>query len=280
MTSLLDALIGEGLAAEPSDASSCKVCRTSAPLFDVVDFARSCGADPYRDGLSGVPIYWHRCPDCGLLFTTAFDRMSSRGWQSFVYNDHYYQALDTDYLRIRPTLNAEVVHQVCLARRGEVRGLDYGGGNGALAALLRQSGQAFMTHDPYGASDDVEPLAGRFNVLSTFEVLEHTVDPHATFADMLRFAAPEFVMVASTQTADGLVDPSRRLAWDYAAPRNGHVTIYERRTLTRLAQAHGLDHLPVSRGLHLFGRGVALEPLKWAAGWVKLKQRVRARLGR
>lgn len=280
MTPLHDALVKQGLAVEHPVPSACKVCQKLAPLFDVVDFARSCGDEPYEDGLSGVPIYWHRCPDCGLLFTTAFDRLSSRGWVSFIYNDYYYQALDTDYLSIRPTLNAEVVRQVCLTRRGEVCGLDYGGGNGALAALLRKAGLAFMTYDPYAVSGDVESLIGRCNVLSTFEVLEHTIDPHGTFADMLRFAAPEFVMVASTQTSDGLVDSSKRLEWNYAAPRNGHVTIYERRTLTRLAKTYGLDHLPVSRGLHLFGRGVSLEPLKWAAGWVKLKQRVRARLGR
>ncbi len=244
----------------------------------MTDFARVCDVDPYKYGLSGVPIYWHRCANCGLLFTTAFDKLSSFGWQTFIYDDFYYQTLDTDYQRIRPTLNSELVVKLCRTLRGEIQGLDYGGGNGNLAAIVRQSGLNYLTHDPFGVSDDVEQFTGQFNILSTFEVLEHTVDPHATFTDMLRFAAPEFVMIVSTQTADGLVDASNRLAWNYAATRNGHVTIYERRTLTRLAIAHGMVHLPVSRGLHLFGRGVPLGPLKWVASWVKLKQRLRARL--
>jgi hypothetical protein len=269
----------EGFVGLPLPTRPCKVCGSDAPLFGVVDFNRSCGADPYPDGLTGVPVYWHRCTACGLLFTPAFDRFSGDGWREHVYNPHYYAALDPDYAAVRPGLNAELVRAVCRAQwGGQTLGLDYGGGNGELARRLSVAGLRFLTHDPYGASDDTAGLVGRFNVLTSFEVLEHTVDPQQTLADLLRFAAERVVVIASTQCADGLVDEHSRLSWNYIAPRNGHVTIYARRTLSELARQHRLDHLAVSRGLHLFGRGVDLGRLKWVAGWVKLKQRLRSTL--
>ena len=271
----------EGYANQSEASHDCKVCGTAAPLFGVVDFNRTCGADPYPDGLTGLPVYWHRCRLCGLLFTPAFDQFSNAGWRDHIYNPHYYAELDPEYEVVRPTLNAEVVHAVCRAQWGrETLGIDYGGGNGALAKRLSATGLRFLTHDPYGASDDTSGLVGRFNVLTSFEVLEHTIDPHQTFDDLLRFGADRFIVIASTQCADGLVDEKSRLNWNYVAPRNGHVTVYSHRTLAELARRHQLDHLSVSRGLHLFGRGVTLERLKWVAGWIKLKQRVRSTLGR
>src|SRR5262249_5069744 len=53
---------------------SCKICDSDAALYGVVDLQRPCefpgGARP---PLSGVPVYYRRCPQCSFLFTDAFD---------------------------------------------------------------------------------------------------------------------------------------------------------------------------------------------------------------
>ena len=62
-----------------SRSAVCKCCGKPADLFGVVDFHKSCED---RRGpplpLSGVPIYYYRCPNCGFLFTTAFDDAGNR----------------------------------------------------------------------------------------------------------------------------------------------------------------------------------------------------------
>ena len=41
-------------------------------LYGLLDFNKNC--EIYRNnalGISGVPIYYHRCPECRFIFTTA-----------------------------------------------------------------------------------------------------------------------------------------------------------------------------------------------------------------
>jgi methyltransferase family protein len=271
----LNEMVQDGFNAAAQSAAACKVCGESAPLFDVVDFNRACHPERYLSGLAAVPVYYHRCIGCDLVFTSAFDRFTSDGWRKHVYNEVYYDTFDTEYETVRPHLNAELMRATCRAHASaSIRGLDYGGGHGRLAKILQDSGIAYATYDPYGYSDKIDRGSELFNVISSFEVLEHTASPRETIEDLLTFAANEFVLVASTQTSDDLIDTRRRLNWTYVAPRNGHVTIYSRKALACLAEQYSLDYLQVSRGLHLFGRGTPLTRLKYAAGLVKLKQKM------
>ncbi len=174
-------------------------------------------------------------------------------------------------------LRAALVYILALAGVVVITGLDYGGGNGRLSHLLQQDGIDYRTHDPYGKTDFNEGLGHKANVISAFEVLEHTVDPVATFADMLRFASDRVLIVASTQVSDGHLD-SGLLSWEYIAPRSGHVTIYTRESLGLLAQKYSLDYTPVTRGLHLMSRGIPAESVKNTALLTRAKQLLRAKL--
>ena len=70
-------LVKEGYNIDLSMQTICKICGDNAPLFDVIDFNKTCLSDPYPCGLSGVSMYWNRCNSCGLVFTNAFDSFSS-----------------------------------------------------------------------------------------------------------------------------------------------------------------------------------------------------------
>ena len=66
----------------------CKCCGALAFLYGVVDFHKNC--EIYRRNvleISGVPIYYHRCPECGFIFTTAFDHFTNEDFQQYVYNE-------------------------------------------------------------------------------------------------------------------------------------------------------------------------------------------------
>src|SRR5579884_2308696 len=117
----------------------CKVCAGPAVLFGVVDFHKS--GDELRQAplpLSGIPIYYYRCPACGFLFTTAFDTFSDDDFRRHIYNEGYAR-VDPDYADLRPRGNAQMLAGMFPQARN-LRVLDYGGGNGRLAQYLSQRG--------------------------------------------------------------------------------------------------------------------------------------------
>jgi hypothetical protein len=279
--SIADELASSGLHTTYSQNETCKICKANASLFGVVDFNKTCNEGHYPFGVLGVPIYYHRCQNCQFVFTRAFDAVEGAFWGNFIYNETYYKLLDPEYQLSRPKLSAELVHAVCsFMGRSDVVGLDFGGGNGAMAKILSGQGINYFTHDPYGASNLKEADFRKFNVVSAFEVLEHTTDPLVTFEEMLRFVAKGFVGVISTQCSDGLIDEKKRLSWHYVAPRNGHVSIYSQKSLDVLAKAFSINHVAVSRGTHVFGKNANLGLIKYVIGWVKLRQRWRSKLRR
>lgn len=231
----------------PADLAACKVCGDPAPLFDVVDFAKSCEERrqiylPRR----GVAIYYHRCRGCGFIFTTAFDRWSAGDFTANIYDDAY-QAVDPDYREVRPRANASLVLRLFGAERRGLSLLDWGGGDGALARQLEQAGFArVLTHDPIAGSGEAPP--GRFDIVTCFEVLEHVPDPRATVAAIA--GRVDGLVLFSTLLQPVDID-RQRLGWWYAGPRNGHISLYSRAALTRLWRDVGYQVASFDDNLHL-----------------------------
>lgn len=270
-----DLLKKEGIELNNRQTVPCKVCKSSSVLFDVVDFNRIINPDYYPLGLAGIPIYYYECSNCKFIFNVAFDNFSSFGWTEFIYNQDYYSKIDLAYEQKRPKLDAELVFFLVTAiGRKKIVGLDYGGGNGKLASILQKKGIKYSSYDPFGFSNIDLIRAPKFNFISAFEVLEHTTNPLRTFQEIVDLGSDKFILVLSTQTHDDLINNEHRLSWTYVAPRNGHVSIYSKQTLTLLGNQFGLSHLPVSRGLHLFSRGIPLGYFKYVAGLIKLKQMI------
>ncbi|HLQ88747.1 MAG TPA: class I SAM-dependent methyltransferase [Xanthobacteraceae bacterium] len=217
------------------EAIPCKVCGAASPLDGVIDFNK-CASEQQAvlRPLWGVPVYYHRCPDCRLLFTVAFDRWTTAEFQRHIYNDGYAE-VDPDYSEARPVSNAGVVANF-VARGENLNILDYGGGNGRLARELVARGFTASSWDTMEPSD-VRPAVGSFDVVTCFEVMEHTPTPVETFADAISYLKPGGVMLFSTLTIDAL-SPRSMEHW-YILPRNGHVTIYTKRSLALLAAKFG-----------------------------------------
>jgi 2-polyprenyl-6-hydroxyphenyl methylase/3-demethylubiquinone-9 3-methyltransferase len=215
-----------------SEDVPCKICGTASALDGVVDFNKN-ASEPQNVflPLCGVPVYYHRCPNCGCVFTVAFDDWSLADFSRHIY-DEAYAEVDPDYREKRPIANARLVANF-ITRGTDLRVLDYGGGNGRLARELVALGVAALSWDPMEPGDTRPPVAS-FDLVTCFEVAEHTPTPVDTFADALSYLRPGGVMLFSTLTIDGL--PPRGLHHWYIAPRNGHLTIYTKRGLALMAE--------------------------------------------
>ena len=109
---------------QSSMVKACKVCGCPSPLFGVVDFNKSCiEAQGRRLSLSGIPIYYRRCPTCRFVFTDAFDTWSEQAFLKHIYNENYV-VVDPDFVEVRPSLNAQAIGLAFAASRSEIRILD------------------------------------------------------------------------------------------------------------------------------------------------------------
>jgi 2-polyprenyl-3-methyl-5-hydroxy-6-metoxy-1,4-benzoquinol methylase len=84
------------------------------------------------------------------------------------------------------------------AVKSELRVLDYGGGNGTFSPVLRDAGfPVAVTFDPM-VPEHATPPEGRFDLVTSFETMEHLPNPAATIASILQFAAEPGIIFFST----------------------------------------------------------------------------------
>jgi 2-polyprenyl-6-hydroxyphenyl methylase/3-demethylubiquinone-9 3-methyltransferase len=200
-----------------------------------------------------VPIYYHRCPRCQFLFTTAFDHFTKADFLEHVYNEEYL-LVDPEYHEARPQRHAAFLCSLFAGPRPR-RILDYGGGQGVLAEQLRAAGfSESETYDPFVPRYAAKP-PGRFDCIVCFEVVEHSTDPARTFAEMSDFLTNAGLILFSTLLQPIDID-QQGLNWWYAGPRNGHVSLYSRASLEKLVQPLGFRLGSFNEGLHVLIREI------------------------
>lgn len=236
-------------------ATTCKCCGGTASYFGSVDFHKNCEIAKGKNVLppSGIMVPYHRCGECGFLFTIVFDSFSQEDFGELVYNDEYV-LVDPDFADLRPRANAEFIAELFSAHP-ETRILDYGGGNGLTAELLREAGfRNVVTYDPFVPRHAKRP-EGTFDLILCFEVVEHSPDPHGTFEDIDSFLGTDGIVLFST-----LVQPSditaMGLDWWYAAPRNGHVSLHSRESIGVITAGSGYNFGSFNENLHVLFRSV------------------------
>jgi hypothetical protein len=200
--------------------------------------------------LSGDPVYYSRCAACGFLFAAEMLAWTSQQFPERVYNDDYVLC-DPDYVEARPHGNAEFLTGHFTG--GGFTHLDYGGGNGELSRRLAEAGWPSVSYDPL---IDAERPQGPYDLVTSFEVFEHVPDVDRLMDDLNALTGETSVILFSTTVSDNAVDPAARLSWDYAAPRNGHISLFRRRSLQILAQKHGYAFGSFNDMIHCFVRTV------------------------
>ena len=196
---------------------------------------------------SGEAVPYQRCQECGFIFTRYFDTWSANQMAERIYNADY-QLADPEFADVRPNHFASLLSRWLAPMRADIQVLDYGGGQGTLSALMRRQGFQFDSYDPYFAESPAPEY--RYDLVTSFEVVEHTPDPAGTFAAMLSYLKPDGAILFSTslQPRDVTSD------WTYIAPRNGHISIHTARSLQHLAARAGMTVLSVKHAHAMFRR--------------------------
>lgn len=214
----------------------CKVCSGRCRDFDLVDAAKCCSeTESFSFGLSGVGVRYLRCDVCGFVFTTDFDDWSIEDFATYIYNSDYAK-VDPPYVGERPR---ELARQFCagLASLKEISILDFGSGSGIFVDRLRDDG--FTDVAGYDPISDPERPSRSFDLITSFEVIEHSPNPVGTMADIASFMAPGGLAYIQTGLQPGNINAIRGRWW-YIAPRNGHISIFNLRSLAAAASRAGL----------------------------------------
>jgi SAM-dependent methyltransferase len=239
----------------------CPVCGGICALLDVVDLNKSCEeANGVFLPLSGVPVYYAQCCGCGFCFAPGLWLWTMREFEENIYNADYVNA-DPHYAEARPTASAADLVSLFGAQATAIRHLDYGGGHGMLSRLLGEAGWSSMSYDPFVDKTLDLSAIGRFDLITAYEVFEHVPDVGRLMADLTSLLAPDGMVLFSTMLSDGHIAPRQRLDWWYAAPRNGHISLYSRASLELLAAKNGLNLGSFSDVFHVFFKTVPA----WAA---------------
>lgn len=239
----MDRILRETLAALPKlneasgTAKTCKLCSGCAPLFDIVDFNKFCSNDPYGFGASGVQVPYYRCKECQFLFTDFTDDWVPGDFSRFIYNDDYTR-VDPEYAGARAARDADHLRSLAAGCEG-CRILDYGSGSAQFSQQMKRFGFVNMfNYDPI-SSPSIPP--GHFDLITCFEVLEHSPDPLKTIAEIHELLASGGAVIVSEVLQPSNIEELRG-SWWYLAPRNGHVSTYSDFTFGFLSEKFNLDY--------------------------------------
>ena len=233
---------------------SCPICETAAVYLDSVDFNKNCEeARGLTLEKSGEMVRYYLCDGCGFCFAPQLFAWSVRDFEQRIYNDAYV-TVDPDYLSVRPTNNAELLDKTF--GTAKVSHLDYGGGSGLLSKILTHRGWNSRTYDPFvDKTPNVRDL-GQFDLVTAFEVFEHVPDIDALFADLHALVNPDGMILFSTLLSDGEIKRGQPLGWWYAAPRNGHISLFSSESLRMCLRQRDFNFASASANLHVAFRQV------------------------
>ena len=243
----------------------CSICGGRCFLLDVVDFNKSCEETKGKFlVLSGIPVYYAICSQCGFCFTPALYAWTLDEFEKNIYNDDYV-FVDPDYIETRPRAGAANLLSMFENLPPSIRHLDYGGGKGLLAKILRESNWNSISYDPFVDRDiNIEQL-GEVELITAYEVFEHVPDVQKLMSNLRSLLSSNGLVLFSTLASDEKIRPFRRLDWWYASPRNGHISLFSRKSLAILAQKNGFKFASFSEGLHVFFTNIP----PWAAHLVQ-----------
>jgi SAM-dependent methyltransferase len=194
------------------------------------------------------------CGNCGFCFAPQLCAWPAETFERWIYNDGYIE-VDPDYVASRPQQNADFLLQL-FPKPPVASHLDYGGGNGLLAKILRARGWPSSSYDPFIERDKSSGSLGQFDLITAFEVFEHVPDVQALIRDIEMLRAPDGIVLFSTLISDGELQPDRPLSWWYAAPRNGHISLFSQKSLGVVANLLELNLASFSSSFHALFRRV------------------------
>jgi hypothetical protein len=179
-----------------ADPIACQICGSPSRLYGVVDFGKS--ADVINGNpiiYTGIPIYYRRCKSCDFIFSDTMIDWSVNDFKREIYNNDY-KLYDPDYEFKRPNSFSQVFYDLIGNIVDRERCLDFGGGAGIFARIMREKGLDYVSFDPF-YGDDFD-LSQRFDFITAIEVLEHSNNPKETARSICSLLSPGGFAVITT----------------------------------------------------------------------------------
>lgn len=229
---------------------SCKVCKSPTSVIGVKDFNRTCEEEKGRVVFApmGFAIYYHQCSECGFIFTVDLDDWSKQDFLDNIYNDDYIK-VDPDYQNKR-AMDCIQWFEPLLGGDKSISILDYGAGTDSLSQKLKSQGYDASGWDPMWMTTPDFDQNKKFDVITAFEVLEHTPTPWETTEEIISFLNPESgQIIISTLISDIIRDDI--IDYWYLAPRNGHVCMHSAKSLAYMFDKLGMEIQHFSPSQHV-----------------------------
>lgn len=234
----------------PTRGAHCPLCAGPTRLAFSKEANVSCadyfeGRRLFADDQGEVEV--RECHSCGFAWIPALHAWPRERFAAEIYNAGY-ALCDPPFKDARPRLLAAWLAPLCAGRSL----LDYGGGEGRLALLLRAHGIGAHSYDPFHLPNH-EPSSA-FDIVTAFEVIEHVGAQGPLFAALAGALKPGGVLIFST-----LLKPGSLISdWWYASARNGHISFHSVQSLAKTLEGAGLYGLSLSPELHVAARDPAL----------------------
>lgn len=247
---------------------NCPICGAAAKYYDTVDFNKSC--EEVRGMVlprTSVAVDYYLCDDCGFCFAPELGSWAFDDFEKYIYNDGY-AAVDPDYKFERPLTNAALLDNHFGASKERIRHLDYGGGSGLLSKALRERAWPSSTYDPFVDRELRVDELGKFDLVTAFEVFEHVPDSADLIDTLAKLCKPDGLILFTTLLSDGNIGRAQKLDWWYAAPRNGHISLFSQKSLQLLMARRDLQCVSFSNNFHAAFRQIP----DWAQAFMQALQ--------
>lgn len=239
----------------------CRACGQKAGLIQVrpSSISGELTSDDFviSDLRYGVTAAIYRCDACGLLQCP--DASDVLSFYEQLEDPQYEEGRDQRYLQAEQIVSTVLKVLGCADGRSK-RLLDVGAGSGILLQAAQKAGFSAVGIEPslwlvakareYGLEvhEGVLPHAsasGPFDVVTLIDVVEHVIDPGKLLKTVREVLKPGGVAIVVTPNVSSLV--ARALSYRWWHYRIAHISYFNKKTLTIMAERAGLAVMKFSR---------------------------------
>jgi hypothetical protein len=200
---------------------NCRICAAETRLFDTATV------------LGKYEASYYQCTACDFI------QVADPHWLAEAYSS---AITSTDLGYVGRNLATALITKACISCHfsGSTTYVDYGGGYGLLVRLLRDLGYDFYLWDKYCQNifaNGFEATPGaRYDLLTSFEVFEHLLDPIQEVEKMLKLSGS----ILFSTTVPPTPAPKIKDWWYYSPHHGQHIAFYSVKSLQALARRFNL----------------------------------------